>query len=141
MRYKAPDDLMFIESPTADQLARIIRDSPHEYWQRGGNGEASLDAGPGLPSLSIKQPEPARFFMTFAKPLENWLVPYDGASCEELVRDERGGDPFWIPRACLISVHEAVEIVRHFLSHQAPWPGVLWRYWHELPLTDSYPRP
>jgi len=104
MRYEAPEDQVFIESPTADQLAHIIRDSPHEYWQRGGNGEACLDAGPGLPSLWIKQPVPERFFVTYAKPPENWLVPYDGGSCEELIEDERGGDPFWIPRACLISV-------------------------------------
>lgn len=79
--------------------------------------------------------------MTYAKPPENWLVPYDGGSCEELIEDERGGDPFGIPRACLISVDHAVEVVRHFMSHQEPWPGVPWRYWHELPLCESYPRP
>jgi len=62
----------------------------HDNWQQGGNGEAVLDAGPSDAKLWIKQPEPARFFLTYSTPGANWLVPYGGESCESLVRDERG---------------------------------------------------
>lgn len=106
------------QPPTATataQLERVLRTSPHAYWPQGGNGEVILDAGPGQASLWIKQPEPERFFVTFSKPPVGWLVPYDGGSCASLVRDERGGDPFWISRACLVSVDQAVEIVSCFL--------------------------
>lgn len=137
----APPDGFCIYEPTARQLARIIRDHPHEYWQQGGNGEATLGYGPGWPALWIKKPEPALFFITYSHPSLDWVVPYDGGSCEALVENERGGDPFWIPRACLISVDHAVEVAQFFLSDQLPWPGIPWSFWHEVPLTNSYPRP
>ena len=83
----------------------------------------------------------AQFFVTFAVRKADWLVPYDGGSCESLIQDERGGDPFWIPRACLVSVDQTVEIVSHFLFRREPSPAVSWCYWHDLPLSDSYPDP
>jgi hypothetical protein len=54
MRYFAPDDRAVLNDPTPEQLEQILRSSPHDYWQQGGNGEATLDAGPGAPELSIK---------------------------------------------------------------------------------------
>lgn len=140
MRYYAPNDTDIVDNPTAEHLKKVLRTSTHAYWQQGGNGEAILDADPSGPSIWIKQPEPGRFFLTFSKPPENWLVPYDGTSCDDLVEDERGGDPFWIPRACLVEVDAAVEIVSHFLASHSASPNISWRYWHELPLGDSYPR-
>ncbi len=139
MRYFAPDERTVLNEPTQQELEQVLRRSPHDYWQQGGNGEAEIDAGPGEAKLWIKQPEPARFFVTYSAPGANWLVPYAGGSCESLVRDERGGDPFWIPRACLVSVDEAVAIVSAFLLRREPSPVVSWCYWHELPLSDSYP--
>jgi len=68
-------------------------------------------------------------------------TPYGGESCESLVRVERGGDPFWIPRACLVGVDQAVEIVSYFLLQRERSPAVSWCYWHELQLSDSYPEP
>ncbi len=139
MRYHAPNDRDVLTDPTLEQLEHILRTSPHAYWQQGGNGEAILDARPGEPSLWLKQPLPERFLVTYSKPPADWLVPYDGGSCLPLVKDERGGDPFWIPIACLIGVDEAVEIVSCFLRHREPSSCVSWRYWHELPLPESYP--
>ena len=141
MRYYAPEDGVVLDEPTTEQLEGILRSSPHEYWQQGGNGQAVLDAGRGEAELWIKQPEPARFFFTYAGPKADWLVPYDGGSCESLVQDECGGDPFWIPHACLVDVEQAVEIVSCFLRRREPSPIVSWCYWHELPLSDSYPEP
>ncbi|WP_169975561.1 hypothetical protein [Tautonia rosea] len=141
MRFCAPDDRVVLTNPTPEQLERLIRTSPHGYWQQGGNGEAILDDDSREASLWIKQPEPDRFFVTYSKPPADWLVPYDGGSCASLVEDERGGDPFWIPRACLIDADQTVEVVSWFLSHREPSPRVSWCYWHELPLLDSYPRP
>jgi hypothetical protein len=137
LRYDAPDDRTVLTDPAPEQLERELRDRPHAYWQQGGNGEAVLDAGPGEPSLWIKQPEPGRFFLTYSHPPANWLVPYSGGPREDLIRDERGGDPFLIPRACLVGTDEAVEAVRFFLEARRPGPGLAWRYWHELPLTDE----
>lgn len=139
MRYSAPDDHTVLMNPSPQELEDILRASPPSYWQQGGNGEASLDAGQA--SLWIKQPEPDRFFLTLARPPEDWLVPYNGQSCELLVEDERGGDPFWIPRACLINTDQAVDAVLWFLKRQEPTPIFVWCYWHELPLTESYPKP
>jgi hypothetical protein len=134
MHYTAPDERIKIPNPTFEQLEHLLRDSPYSYWQQGGNGEAMLNAGVGKPSLWIKQPEPGRFFITYANPPANWLVPYNGEPCTELVPDERGGDPFLIPRACLIDTEHAVDIVRCFLKHCQPSPLVRWCYWHELEL-------
>jgi hypothetical protein len=134
MRYYAPDDQTVLSDPTPELLARVLRISPHSYWQQGGNGEAILDAGPGKPRVWIKQPEPGRFFITYCKPPANWLVPFNGDSCDDLVSDERGGDPFLIPRACLIDTDQAVEVVRCFLTSLQPCAQIVWRYWHELPL-------
>ena len=55
----------------------------------------------GQPSLWIKQPERGWYFVTWsAAPVEE-LVPYDGSSIEPFVVEERGGEPFRVPRACL----------------------------------------
>ena len=135
--YRAPDERLVVNDPTPEQLEGILRTSPHSYWQQGGNGEAALDAGPDGASLWIKQPEPGRFFITYAKPPANWLVPHNGELCVELITDERGGDPFLIPRACLIDVDQAVEAVRYFLSARCPSPALRWSYWHELPLSGE----
>lgn len=134
MQYSAPDDRTVLRDPAAEQLERELRDRPYACWQGGGNGEAILDAGAGGPSLWIKQPEPGRFFLTYAHPPANWLVPYTGGPCEDLVHDERGGDPFLIPRACLVDTDQAVAAVRYFLEAHQPTPVMDWRYWHELPL-------
>jgi hypothetical protein len=132
VRYQAPNESDVLTDPTPEQLESILRTHPHTYWQQGGNGEAIVDSGPGGPSLWIKQPEPERFFITFANPPDNWLVPYDGDPCKSFIEDERGGDPFSIPRPCLVAVDEAVGIVTFFLTHRKPSPNVVWRYWEEL---------
>ena len=141
MRFFAPDDRVVLLNPTSQELERVIRTSPHSYWQQGGNGEAILGGDSGEAALWVKQPEPGWFFVTYSKPPADWLVPYDGRPCESLIEDERGGDPFWMPRACLIDVDQTVDVVSWFLSHQEPSPRVSWRYWHELPLPESYPEP
>jgi hypothetical protein len=138
VRYYAPDDRLVLTDPTPEQLDHELRARPHSYWQSGGNAEGSLHAGPGEPMLWIKQPEPGWFFLTYSHPdAANWLVPYSGGSCEDLVRDERGGDLFLIPRACLVDTDSAVELVRFFLASRQPAPSVEWWYWHELPLPDE----
>jgi hypothetical protein len=134
MRYYAPDDRTVVSDPAPELLEQVLRTTPPAYWQQGANGEAILDAGPDKPSLWIKQPEPGRFFVTYSRPPANWLVPFNGGSCEELVADERGGDPFLIPRACLIDTEQAVEVVRCFLTSLRASTVVGWRYWHDLPL-------
>lgn len=133
MLYRAPDDRTELTDPPPELLEQLLRTSPHSYWQQGGNGEAILDAGPGKPNLWIKQPGPGRFFITYADPPNDWLVPFNGESCEDLVAEERGGDPFLIPEACLIDTDQAVEVVRSFLTTLRPSKLVVWRYWHELP--------
>lgn len=130
-----------LEEPTARQLEQVIRESPFSYWQQGGNGEAILETQPGSVSLWIKQPEPGRFFFTYARAFHDWLSPFDGQSCEQLIQDERGGDPFWIPRACTVSVDQAIEIVAWFIERAEPSPKISWCFWGELPLPDSYPKP
>jgi hypothetical protein len=134
MRYHAPDDRTVLDDPTPEVMEAVLRTSPHSYWQQGGNGEAILDVGPGEASLWIKQPEAGRFFLTYSVPPADWLVPYTGGSCEEFVPDERGGDSFLIPRACLVDVDQAAEVVRAFLLTRQPSPAVRWCYWHELPI-------
>lgn len=137
MRYYAPDERTVLNDPDPELLAQVLRTSSHSYWQQGGNGEAILDAGPGKPGLWIKQPERGRFFITYAEPSATWLVPFNGGSCEDLVSDERGGDPFLIPRACLIDTDQAIEVVRCFLTNLQPCAVIIWRYWHELPLSPE----
>jgi hypothetical protein len=124
-----------LDNPTAAQIETILRENPYEYWQRGGGGEAILRDGAGR-ILSITQPDTGSFFFIL---LNDWLVPYDGGSCEPLLESEFGGNPFWIPRACLVGLDEAVGITSHFIARSEPWPGVSWRLWHELPLPAGYP--
>ena len=80
MRYYAPDERTVLNEPTPQELEQVLRRSPHDYWQQGGNGEAEIDAGPGEAKLWIKQPEPARFFVTYSAPEADWHVPYGGDS-------------------------------------------------------------
>ena len=94
-----------------------------------------------VPRLRIKQPEPGQYLIMFSRPHQDMLVPYDGSSCELLVEDEAGGDPFWIPRACLIDVDKAVEAVAAFLTDGEPCSNIRWSYFGDLPLTESFSEP
>jgi hypothetical protein len=159
--YQAPDDRTLLVEPTPEHLASIFRESGDDYWQSGGNGEASIDVirSPGedvpsrvgmiqpdgtsvefvwgKPSLWIKRPEAGRFFFTWDC-AEGWWVPYDGGECNSFVMDERGGDPFKIPRACLVDLPSAIEIASHFLIDQRRSPVVQWAQWSDLPLPDGW---
>ncbi|HEX7380406.1 MAG TPA: hypothetical protein VF278_25050 [Pirellulales bacterium] len=158
--YEAPDGDLIIQ-PTPEQLAAIIRHAGHEYWQRGGDGEAAIrvakrhddgrnvshavilrdgtkvEYAAGQPELWIKQPEPERFFLTWDCH-QGPIVPYDGSGCEAFVMDERGGNPFKIPRACLVAPAEAVETVREFLQSRGRSKVVRWLSWYELPLPADW---
>lgn len=123
--------------PTPEQIEHELRERSHAYWQHGGNGEAVLNSGPGDPAMWIKQPEPGEFFLTYSHPPANWLVPYRGGECETVVEDERGGDPFLIPRACLVGTEEAVNAVLFFLKTRRPTTTLTWQYWHDLPLSEE----
>lgn len=158
--YQAPDDQTFLVDPTPEQLASIFRGSGATYWQSGGNGEASINVirSPGedvptrsrmirpdgtsvefvagKPSLWIKRPEEGGFFFTWDR-ATGWWVPYNGGDCESFVMDEQGGDPFRIPRACLVDLSSAIEITRHFLITLERSPKVQWALWSDLPLPDG----
>lgn len=161
MVYEAPDGALLFE-PTPDQMADIVRCTDHDYWRQGGDGEAALRVGrrPGdrrkaycavitpqgvgaefsaeQPELWIKQPEPGRFFFTWNGEAEGWVVPYDGSDCEAFIMDERGGDPFKIPRACLVDRRRAVEVVQEFLRSRGRSEAVQWLPWSELPLPRGW---
>lgn len=160
MVYQAPDGNLLFE-PTPEQMASIILHRDHLYWQQGGNGEGAIRVArqpgdgrkvshaiinpdgmrveyvEGQPELWIKQPEPASFFFTWDC-RDGWVVPYDGTGCEAFVMDERGGDPFKIPRACLVDAHQALEVVREFLQSRGRSDVVRWLPWSELPLPADW---
>ena len=160
MVFEAPSGELLFE-PTQEQLAAIISQSGPSYWQQGGNGEAAIrvarrpgDDRPrshavlkpdgtqveylaGQPQLWIKRPEAGGFFFTWDNH-EGWVVPYDGSGCEAFVMDERGGDPFKIPRACLVGTEKAVEIANEFLRSRERSPAVHWESWYQLPITEDW---
>ena len=151
--YTAPDDVTRILDPSPEQIADIIRTSDFDYWQQGGNGEACIDVvlrahtnnhpsgrlvGPNVesiqlaadqPSLVLKQPEPNLFFCN-----RDWVVPYNGDSCEGFVADECGGDEFRIPRACLVPKETAATIASEFVRSLTLSPIVRWESWYDLPM-------
>jgi hypothetical protein len=157
MVYQAPDERTLLFDPTPEQVADIVLNSPHEYWQQGGNGEAAIEvvrspgedrptrsrvvrsdgtvveAIAGEPSLWIKQPAPHLFFFTWDCGT-GWFVPFDGTGCDAFVMDERGGDPFRIPRACLVDAGSAVAIASDFLATRGRSSVVNWAAWCDLPL-------
>jgi hypothetical protein len=144
--------------PSPAQLADILHSTGQEYWLRGGNGEATLDVirepgesvashrsmttadgitveyAAGQPSLWIKQSEPGWYFITWSPHGGEELVPYDGSDIEPFVVEERGGDPFRVPRACLVAPQAAAEIVREYLTSRRRSGVVQWRPWHEVEL-------
>jgi hypothetical protein len=156
--YHAPEENDLLFDPTPQQMADIPTTTDHSYWLRGGNGEAAInvireqgenvgargslitrdgvrvDYVAGQPSLWIKQPEPGWFFITWCHLPEGEFVPYDGSSIEPFVVEERGGDQFRVPRACLVKPSTAAEIVRDFLLSRERSPAVSWESWYELEL-------
>jgi len=151
--YTAPDDVTRILDPSPEQIADIILTSGFDYWQQGGNGEGCIDVvlrvdignhsngslvspnvesfqlAVGHPSLVIKQPELDLFFCN-----RDWMVPYNGDSCEEFVTDECGGDEFRIPRACLVTKEAAATIAAEFVRSLTLSPIVRWEPWSDLPM-------
>jgi hypothetical protein len=155
--YRTPEGTLQFD-PSPAQLADILQTTGQDYWFRGGNGEASLDVvrepgdtvgsrrsmatadgvtvvyAAGQPSLWIKQPEPGWYFVTWSPPDGEELVPYDGSSIEPFVVEERGGEPFRVPRACLVPPQTASEIVREYLVSRQRSEVVQWRPWFEVEL-------
>jgi hypothetical protein len=155
--YRAPEGTLLFD-PMPAQLTDILLTTGQEYWLRGGNGEATLDVvrepgdpvashramttsegvtveyAAGQPSLWIKQPEPDWYFVTWSRSAGEELVPYDGSSIEPFVVEERGGEPFRVPRACLVPPNTAAEIVREYLVSRQRSGVVKWRPWFEVEL-------
>jgi len=154
--YRDPEGSLLFD-PSPGQMADILLTTGQDYWLRGGNCEATLDVirepgesvsshrsmttadgvtveyAAGQPSLWIKQPELGWYFITWSPPGEE-LVPYDGSSIEPFVVEERGGEPFRVPRACLVLPQTAAEIVREYLVSRRRSDVVHWRPWFEVEL-------
>ncbi len=155
--YHDPEGMLLFD-PSPGQLADILHTTGQDYWLRGGNGEATLavarepgesvashrsmttadgvkvDYAAGQPSLWIKQPEVGWYFITWSQPGGGELVPYDGSSIEPFVLEERGGDPFRVPRACLVTPQTAAEVVKEYLLSRRRSDIVRWIAWFEVEL-------
>jgi hypothetical protein len=136
MVYEAPDDRTKLLDPTPEQLAAIFLRTDHSYWLQGGNGEAAIrlvkEHG-DVPWLWIKSPEPRKFFFAWIFGPEGNYSPFDDTQGDGCIEDECGGDPFWLPRCCLVNPTTAVEIASHFVRTRDRSPTVSWREWQELP--------
>lgn len=135
LEYEAPDGSV-IKNPSIATLRRIIETAEPEYWQQGGNGEAGIRVVGERNSLLIKQPpETEQFLFTLLGP-SGVHIPYSGGSLDDYTWEERGGDPFKVPVACLVARDTAVRIVEYFAVQHAAFPGVSWISWDDLP--DQY---
>ena len=52
---------------------------------------------------------------------------------DDFAWDERGGDPFKVPRACLVSRESAAEIVKFYATTGGEADTVQWMSWYDLP--------
>lgn len=135
LRYEAPDGSIS-DDPSPASLRAVVEDSPPEYWQRGGNGEAVISVHGSREMLCIKQPPTTPDYLLTFMDASSYLVPYTGGSLDDFVWEERGGDPFKVPRACLVARSVAADVVVHFAESRCVLPTVNWISWDELP--ESY---
>jgi hypothetical protein len=135
LRYEAPDGSL-IDDPPVATLRNIVETSAADYWQQGGNGEAVLTVVGSRSMLLIKQPPGTDGYLLTYMDASDYLVPYSGESFDRFVWEERGGDPFKVPEACLVSRATATAIVTHFAETFSPSPDLEWIPWDDLP--DSY---
>jgi hypothetical protein len=133
-----------IFNPPPDLLTDLILRADLSYWQGGANGEAQIVpavfeegrliavAGGGHPSLYIKAPAARQFFLAWRCKI-GWYSPFNGESAAGYIEDECGGNPFFVPRACLVRPEIAAEIVSHFLGAAERADVVTWLAWDDLP--------
>jgi len=157
--YEGPDQGV-IADPTAAQLSYNLLSRPLGYW-RQGSGEAALRVGrrpgdqrkrshaivgrdgkpiaeylAGYPELWVTQPEPGAFFVIWAE--GTWFVPYDRSGREGVVIDERCGEPFKVPRSCLVDGAGALRIAEHFLHTRERLPSITWSPWDDVEPDDGH---
>jgi hypothetical protein len=132
VEFQPPSERAPIQQLTADEAAQLILDSDFEVWQQGGNGEGVFSFVGGCNSLLIKQTLQDGFLLTLLTS-DDQRSPCSGAGFEEFVWDERGGEPFKVPRACLVSPTTAAEIVRFYASRGGESEDVAWISWYDLP--------
>ena len=138
IRYEAPDG-SFTDSPTPDFLRSLLLSQPATYWHAGGNGEAVLTDTGSCAMLCVKQPpETDRFLLTFIHNA-TYAVPHIGGAFDDFVMDERGGDPFRVPVACLVDRATAASAVVCFVETSSMMDTVSWVQWDDLPESYHFP--
>jgi Immunity protein Imm1 len=84
-------------------------------------------------SLYIKVPVAGQFFLAWFRKGDGSYSPYNGEPDSGYIEDECGGNPFFIPRACLVPSRVAAEVVRYFLETRERSPVATWWDWGNLP--------
>jgi hypothetical protein len=132
VEFQSPDDLAPRRQLTPDEAAELILESNYEFWRQGGNGEGTITYPGNNTSLCIKESLRDGFLLTLLTD-DDQLMPYSGDGLDDFVWDERGGDPFKVPRACLVSRATAAEIVRYYATCGGQSDIVQWISWYNLP--------
>ena len=130
--FDPPADRAPVQHLTADEAAQLVLDSDFEYWQQGGNGEGVFWLVDGNNQLCIKQTLHDGFLLTLMTS-DDQLSPDSGAGFDEFTWDERGGEPFKVPRSFLVSPATAAQIVRDYATTGEKSARVSWTSWYELP--------
>lgn len=132
VEFRPPADRAPTQQLTPEEAAQLILDFDFEYWQQGGNGEGVFWLVDGSNQLCIKQTLQDGFLLTLLTS-DDQLSPYSGNGFDEFTWDERGGEPFKVPRSFLVSGATAAEIVRDYAASGGEPGCVAWMSWYDLP--------
>ena len=159
LRYIAPDLRQSLD-PDEPLLRTEIHDKPWSEWDKSHNAEAVLEVllGPNdtstpkytqvtrngktyrisskHPSLLLKQPDPGSFYVTWMD--DDEYVPYNGDDPCDYTLSHCGGNPFYIPLACVTDTETTFRIASTFLRDLSRDGCVNWVKWHDLDLPDEW---
>lgn len=132
VEFQPPDESQPRQQLTADQAASLMLETDFDYWQQGGNGEGWISLPDSDATLLIKQTIQDGYLLTMQSS-EDLRVPCSGAGFDEFAWDERGGEPFKVPRSCLVDPTTASRIVHDYATTGGESAAVSWISWYDLP--------
>ena len=117
-------------------LRELFQDPLLSNWSHFGSGELALtDTESGL-SLSLMYVGNDRFFLDWHR--DGRMVVFSGGDTTEFVTTEMGGDPFRIPKACLVSGEAALAALSYAVTNKGRDPSLTWRRMDEVPFAVGW---
>ena len=134
--YYTSGDKHIVSDANSVDISEFFSEQMLACWPVFGNGQLLLTEFGTSIALCIDRADKDLFFLDWHH--DGRMVPYNGIATEEYVEIDMGGDPFRIPRACLVDATAALDALKYAAHHKTRDPRLNWVRMDEVPFERGW---